>query len=178
MVKNDPISNIDQSIYSPEFTKEEVDNRIKEMQREKWKQHFLKNARQGETPRRRTHQRPTLEPKRIGQEIDTRKHRKDWTIYKEQNTNYGGSSHNQGQPDMMRHQIAPNSATRDQSSRWSNYSNTRRVGMGESLGDGPSDDPSDGPSDPQDSDPGDDPDPDGSGEETDTSDEWGTRKGT
>ena len=71
LVKNNPISNIDQSIYSPEFTKEEMDNRIKEMQREKWRQHFLKNVRQGETPKRRTHQRPILEPKRIDQKIDT-----------------------------------------------------------------------------------------------------------
>ena len=31
LVKNNPISNIDQSIYSPEFTKEEMDDRIKEM---------------------------------------------------------------------------------------------------------------------------------------------------
>ena len=62
LVRNDPISNIDQSIYSPEFTKEEMDDRIKEMQKEKWKQHFLKNAKQGETPRRKAHQCPILEP--------------------------------------------------------------------------------------------------------------------
>ena len=178
MVKNNPISNIDQSIYSPEFTKEEMDNRIKEMQREKWRQHFLKNARQGETPKRRTHQRPILEPKRIGQKIDTRVPRKDWTIYKEQNTNYGGSLHNQEQPNMMGHQIPHNSVARDQSSRWSKHSNTRWVGTGESLRGGPGDDPSDDPSDPQDPDPGDDPGPNDSGEETDTSEEWGTRKGS
>ena len=40
------------------------------MQKEKWKQHFLKYAKQGETPRRRTPQRPILEPKRLGQKID------------------------------------------------------------------------------------------------------------
>ena len=153
-----------------------MDNRIKEMQREKWRQHFWKNARQGETPKRRTHQRPILEPKRIGQKIDIKIPRKDWTIYKEQNTNYGGSPHTQEQPDMMGHQIPHNSAARNQSSRWSKHSNTQQIATGGSLGGGPDDDPSDDPDDLQDSDPGDDPDPDDSGEETDTSEEWGDKK--
>ena len=176
LVKNNPISNIDQSIYSPEFTKEEMDNRIKEMQKEKWKQHFLKNAKQGETPRRKTHQCPILEPKRIGQKIDTRVSRKDWTIYKEQNMNYGESNHTREQHNMMGHQTPHNYTSRNQNSRCPRHSNTRQAGTGESLGGGPGDDPSDDPSDPQDLDPGDDPDPDDSGEETDTSEEQGDKE--
>ena len=65
MVKDNPIGEIDQSIYSPEYTKEEMDDKIKEMQKEKWRQHFLKNVKQEETPRREIHQCPGLKPKKI-----------------------------------------------------------------------------------------------------------------
>ena len=117
MVKNNPINNIDQSIYSPEFTKEEVDDRIKEMQKEKWRQHFLKNAKLGEMPKRKAHQHPILEPKKIGQKIDTRVSRKDWTIYKEQNTNYGESDHTLEQHNMTGHQVPYDYTLRNQNSR-------------------------------------------------------------
>ena len=64
----------------------------------------MRNAKRGETPRRRPHQRPILEPKKIGHKIDTSMPRKDWTIFKEQSTNYGGSSNTQGQHHMVGHQ--------------------------------------------------------------------------
>ena len=101
-----------------------MDDRIKEMQKEKWKQHFLKNAKQGETPRRKTHQRPILEPKRIGQKIDTRVSRKDWTIYKEQNTNYGESNHTREQYNIMGYQTSHDYTSRNQNSRCPRHSST------------------------------------------------------
>ena len=73
----------------------------KRCKKKKWKQHFLKYTKQRETPKRKSHQRPILEPRKIGHKIDTRMPRGDWTIYKEQNTNYGESSNTQGQHRMV-----------------------------------------------------------------------------
>ena len=178
LVRNDPISNIDQSIYLPEFTREEMDDRIKEMQKEKWKQHFLKYAKQRETPKRKPHQRPILEPRKIGHKIDTRMPRKDWTIYKEQNTNYGESSNTQGQHRMVGHQTPHEYTSRNQSTRTPRRSGSQQANTGGSPGGDPDDDPSEDPSDPPDPDPDGDPDPDDSGEETDTSEELGEKDKT
>ena len=98
--------------------------------------------------------------------------RKDWTIYKEQNTSYGESNNTQGQHHMVRHQTPHENTSRNQNTRAPRHSRSQQVNGGP-PGDDPDDDPSEDPSDPPDLGPDDDPDPDDSGEETDTSEELG-----
>ena len=75
--------------------------RSRKCRKKNGEQHFLKNVKQEETPRREIHQCPGLKPKKIDQKIDARVPRNNWTIYNEQRMTPKESPHSQGQPNGM-----------------------------------------------------------------------------
>ena len=60
LVKKDPLGSIDESIYSPEFTKDELDEQIKKLQEKKQKHYAQQNLlTRGVNANKRKHWRET-----------------------------------------------------------------------------------------------------------------------
>ena len=97
MRRNDPIGSIDESLYSPGYTRAEIDDHIRLLQEEKQGKHTLADtlrrgvSENGEitqtgTPRRRTSQRPVYEPRNLGNQINPDLHRSQWMPFKDNST--------------------------------------------------------------------------------------------
>ena len=97
MRRNDPIGSIDESLYSPGYTRAEVDDHIRLLQKEKQGKHTLADTlrkgvsedeeiTQTGTPRRGPSQRPEYEPRKLGNQINPDIRRSQWTPFRDNST--------------------------------------------------------------------------------------------
>ena len=94
LVKKDPLGSIDESIYSPEFTKDELDEQIKKLQEEKQKCYAQQNPlirgvnvdkreHWKETPRHSAEERPQFKPRNLESRVTLGVPRNQWTPYRD-----------------------------------------------------------------------------------------------
>ena len=95
LVKKDPLGSIDQSIYSPEFTQDKLDEQIKKLQEEK-QRHYAQqnplirgvnaNKREywKEIPRCNAEERPQFEPRTLENRVTLGVPHNQWTPYRDE----------------------------------------------------------------------------------------------
>ena len=157
LVKKDPLGSIDESIYSPEFTKDELDEQIKKLQEEKQRHYTQQNPlirgvnvdkreHWKEMPRHSAEERPQFEPWTVENRVTLGVPCNQWTPYRDE----------QESPDLVE-QSSPKSRTgvstsgradtrsevqnSDYSGRSQPGHHAQKSGSGGDPGGGPGDDP-------------------------------------
>ena len=109
MRRNDPMGSIDESLYSPGYTRAELDDHIRLLQEEKQGRRTLADTLRGGvsenvensqtgTPRRKISQRPVYEPRNLENQINPDLHKSQWTPFRDNSSTVATSSRTRGRP--------------------------------------------------------------------------------
>ena len=157
LVKKDPLGSIDESIYSPEFTKDKLDEQIKKLQEEKQKCYAQQNPltrgvnankreHWKETPRQNAKGRPHFKPLTLEDRVTLGIPRNQWTSYRDGQESSDPVEQSSSKS-MMNISMSgrPDAQSEVKSSGYSGRNqpdyHSRKSGSGRDPGDGPGDDP-------------------------------------